>query len=252
MAINFPTSPTTNDIWTENDRSWKFNGTSWDGIAGSLDPAAGSITYDMVQDVTATDKILGRSTAGAGTVEEITCTSAGRALIDDADATAQRTTLGLEIGVNVQGYTAALAAVTGTNTGDEITATATTEGVVELATQEEVDAGTDTSRVVTPETLAAYSGLPDAFVPAAYAGEQSVTLPNGLIMKFGTIAISANTNDDVVFLSAFTTVVNAQASMETTSTNNQFAYIRSLTTTTLSLRNNGGANNTIHWCAVGY
>jgi len=45
--------------------------------------------------VTATDKLLGRSTAGAGAVEEITLTSAGRALLDDADAAAQRTTLGL-------------------------------------------------------------------------------------------------------------------------------------------------------------
>lgn len=44
---------------------------------------------------TATDKLFGRSTAGAGAGEEITCTAAGRALIDDANAAAQRTTLGL-------------------------------------------------------------------------------------------------------------------------------------------------------------
>jgi hypothetical protein len=43
----------------------------------------------------ATNVLLGRSTAGAGAVEEITLTSAGRALLDDADAEAQRTTLGL-------------------------------------------------------------------------------------------------------------------------------------------------------------
>jgi hypothetical protein len=42
----------------------------------------------------ATDKLLGRATAGAGAVEEITCTAAGRTLLDDADAPAQRTTLG--------------------------------------------------------------------------------------------------------------------------------------------------------------
>lgn len=54
-----------------------------------------AVTYAKIQNVSATDKLLGRSTAGAGTVEEITCTSAGRALIDDVDASAQRTTLGL-------------------------------------------------------------------------------------------------------------------------------------------------------------
>lgn len=45
--------------------------------------------------VSATDKILGRQTAGSGATEEITCTAAGRALLDDASASAQRTTLGL-------------------------------------------------------------------------------------------------------------------------------------------------------------
>jgi hypothetical protein len=44
--------------------------------------------------VSATDKILGRSTAGAGPIEEIACTAAGRALLDDANAAAQLETLG--------------------------------------------------------------------------------------------------------------------------------------------------------------
>jgi hypothetical protein len=71
------------------------------------------VTYAKMQNVSATDKLLGRSTAGAGDVEEITCTAAGRALIDDADATAQRATLGLVIGTNVQAYDAELAALAG-------------------------------------------------------------------------------------------------------------------------------------------
>lgn len=56
---------------------------------------AGAVTYAKIQNVSATDRVLGRSSAGAGTIEEIPLTAAGRALIDDADAAAQRTTLGL-------------------------------------------------------------------------------------------------------------------------------------------------------------
>jgi hypothetical protein len=52
-----------------------------------------SVTYSKIQNVTATDRLLGRSSAGAGSIEEIQCTAAGRALLADADAQAQRTTL---------------------------------------------------------------------------------------------------------------------------------------------------------------
>ena len=54
-----------------------------------------NVTYAKIQNVSATDKILGRSTAGSGNVEEIDCTAAGRAILDDATASDQRTTLGL-------------------------------------------------------------------------------------------------------------------------------------------------------------
>jgi len=63
------------------------------GTVWTIDPQA--VTYPKIQNVTATDRILGRASAGAGTVEEIVCTPAGRALLDDVDAAAQRTTLGL-------------------------------------------------------------------------------------------------------------------------------------------------------------
>lgn len=73
-------------------------------LTGDVEAAAGSgttaiannaVTYEKMQNVTATDRLLGRQSLGAGDVEEITCTAAGRALLDDADASAQRSTLGL-------------------------------------------------------------------------------------------------------------------------------------------------------------
>lgn len=64
--------------------------------ATALTIADDAVTYAKMQDVSATDRILGRVTAGAGNVEEITCTAAGRAILDDADAAAQRATLSLD------------------------------------------------------------------------------------------------------------------------------------------------------------
>ena len=48
---------------------------------------------------------------------------------------------------------------TGTNTGDEVAATTTTQGIIELATQAEVNAGTDTTRAITPSRLRSTLGI---------------------------------------------------------------------------------------------
>lgn len=79
---------------------------SGSGATWTID--AGAVTYAKIQDISVTDRILGRLSSGAGPAEEITCTAAGRALLDDADAAAQRATLGL----------GSLATVTPTGTTD--------------------------------------------------------------------------------------------------------------------------------------
>ena len=53
------------------------------------------VTYPKIQNVTATDRLLGRSTAGAGVIEEIPCTATGRSMVAATDAAAQRSLLGL-------------------------------------------------------------------------------------------------------------------------------------------------------------
>jgi len=87
-------------------------------------------------------------------------------------------------------------------------ATTTSEGIIELATQAEVDAGTDTSRAVTPETLA---GMSDIVGPAAVTG--SVNAQTG-------------TTYTLVLTDAFKTVTmdNASANTLTIPANSSVAF----------------------------
>ena len=111
---------------------------------GAQTIAADAVTYAKMQNVSATDKILGRETAGAGNVEEIACTAAGRALLDDATAAAQKTTLSLNLVENTAHSTDAH---TMTIDGIDVSAHATAKSanatlghvIVETASKVDVD-----------------------------------------------------------------------------------------------------------------
>ncbi len=61
----------------------------------ALTIANDAVTYAKMQNVSATDRLLGRSSAGDGDVEEIVCTPFARGVLDDADAATVRNTIGL-------------------------------------------------------------------------------------------------------------------------------------------------------------
>ncbi len=63
-------------------------------------PSWGKIGYGAIQNVTVTDKLLGRSTAGAGVVEEIACTAQGRNLLAQVDQTDLQDVIGTAAFVN--------------------------------------------------------------------------------------------------------------------------------------------------------
>lgn len=76
---------------TVSGSAWSINANA----IGTSQIASGAVTYAKIQNLSASDRVLGRQSAGAGPPEEIPFTAAARALCDDADAAAMRATLGL-------------------------------------------------------------------------------------------------------------------------------------------------------------
>jgi hypothetical protein len=81
-------------------------------------------------------------------------------------------------------------------------ATATEAGVIELATQAEVDAGTDTLRAVTPATLKNRAGLPYATAAgrgaSSASGAVTVTLPAGRFTQPPRISVTPGNHPNVL------------------------------------------------------
>ncbi len=93
------------------------------GAISTSELAGAAVTYAKIQNTSTTDVLLGRSSAGGGTIQEIPATSAGRDLLAAATTTAQRDLLGLgalatATGTWVNGSSFS-GASSGTNTGDQ-------------------------------------------------------------------------------------------------------------------------------------
>ena len=87
-----------------------------------------------------------------------------------------------------------LSNLSGTNTGDEVSATTTTEGIVELATTAETTARTDTSRAVTPSGLASF---PRKYSSATVGdgSSTSISITHNLGTKDVVVSVRQNSDD---------------------------------------------------------
>jgi hypothetical protein len=106
------------------------SGSTWNidaGAVGTAELANDAVTYAKMQNVSATDRILGRSSAGAGDVQEIVCTAFARTLLDDASASAALTTLGASASTHGHGNITSAGAIGSTANLPLIT---TTSGVI--------------------------------------------------------------------------------------------------------------------------
>jgi hypothetical protein len=146
-----------------------------------------AVTYAKMQNVSATDKVLGRASAGSGDVEEIACTAAGRALIDDADAAAQRTTLGLGTLATQSGTFSGSSS--GTNTGDQtisLTGDVTGSGTGSFAATIANDAVT----YAKIQNVSAASKLLGRGSASGSGDVEEITIGSGLSMSGTTLSAS--------------------------------------------------------------
>lgn len=92
--------------------------------------------------------------------------------------------------------------------------------------------------------------------PAAFVGAQSITFPNGLILKQGVESVAGDTTDTITYDDAFGTFVNSWCAFR--SENTGITNVCSTnpkageTATKLNVTNSSSATLTVQWFAIGY
>jgi len=117
-----------------------------------------------------------------------------------------------------------------------------TDSATALATQQSIKAYVDASNTI-------------GFTPSTYAGGESVTLPNGLIMKFGLHTTTTGTNA-ITFGTAFPSgCINVQYSRQKSTWsafNENGCVLGTPATTGFDFYIDGTTFGNIYWTAIGY
>lgn len=78
-AINFPSGPVTNDVFTSADKTWTYNGTSWDLVQGTISIADGSVTTSKILDGTIVNSDI--SASAAISLSKLATSTAGNIIV---------------------------------------------------------------------------------------------------------------------------------------------------------------------------
>ena len=141
---------------------------------------------------------------GDGTAATYDLTAAGKALLDDADAAAQRTTLGLAIGTDVQAFDTELAAISGLTSAANKIIRFTGSGTADLLDFVDQDNMSDDSATAIPsqQSVKAYVDSQTANIATG-----AITLDNPSVSSAidkGTIVSLSSTAGDLVVASTAT------------------------------------------------
>ena len=115
-------------------------------------------------------------------------------------------------------------------------------------------AGGSATRGATQQSIKAYVDGGGGFTPASYTSGESVTLPNGLIMKTGLVTAGANSATDVNFAESFSGTISAQLTIKQAGSAdaNQPLKVESLANDKLQVRNTSSGSRDVYWLVIGH
>jgi len=209
------------------------------------------------------------------------------ALVDDAsfnssaavDNSTTRVSAGGAITVKPQGVTSTELASSAVTTAKIADATGTSDGVtfakmrrlenmktignvsgstaaptqVDILDEDNMSSDSATS-LATQQSIKAYVDNGGGHSPTSYSGGESVTLPNGLIIKMGSITCAEGAATTVTFSTAFPNgFVSASATIiEDTNNDRHPPKLANAGASSMQIRNTNGTDLSVYWVAYGH
>lgn len=109
------------------------------------------------------------------------------------------------------------------------------------------------TKLATSESIKAYvdASSTSGFLPSSYTGGESVTLPNGLIMKFGISSIVGDSTKTITFGTSFTSAISAQVTIQGSNSFVAPLRLNPVTSTQLSVYNPNSVSGNFYWMVIG-